>query len=212
MDAHKERDRLFADIHSTLLKPLGFKKKGHWSVLSRRPFHWAVYLRSSRWSRKNYASFWIDLYVYHEQFDSLMFGPRSFSGPAEGTPGLVTEDLGRITNPTIPLLEIDAMTDIGALRELLLKSISDFGLPLFSSCDSLEKIAKYYSERNIPAEAPSVAGIYLLLGRENDARQAIIEASKMAPNEHVREWNDKCLKKMIANKAFDIDAQVRQSI
>lgn len=198
MDAHKIRDELFSDIHNTLLKPLGFKKKGHWSVKSSPPFHWALYLRSSRWSRKDNASFWIDLYVYHEQFDSLMFGPRVFNGPSEGTPGIVNIELSRITTSASSRTEINIKTDVPALREQLMKSISEVALPFLNDFDSLEKIAQYQLSRNIPAVAPTIAAIYLLLGRVDDAEAVVKEAGKTAPNDHVRDVIERSLDKMMA--------------
>src|SRR5690242_17035216 len=33
MNALAARDAIFSELHSTVLKPLGFRKKGHWSIL-----------------------------------------------------------------------------------------------------------------------------------------------------------------------------------
>jgi len=199
MDALKARDKIFAEVHASLLKPLGFKKNGHWSVRSAPPFHWAVYLRSSRWSRRDGANFWIDLYVYHEKFDSLVFGPRSFPGPSEGIPGLVVEDVGRIVEPHLSTFEINSDTDIEALQEKLLRVLAEAALPLFSQCDSLENIAEYHKKHHWPEMAIFVAGIYLLLGRKAKAEEVVVEARVSFPNDNVSEFNERRWSKMLDN-------------
>jgi hypothetical protein len=203
MDALKERDKLFAEIHTSLLKPIGFKKKGNWSVRTALPFHWAVYLRSSRWSRRDNANFWIDLYVYHEPFDSLVFGPRSFPGPSERIPGLVAEDLGKIVEPHLPTFEINSETNIDTLREELLKAVSERALPLFSRCDSLEKIAEFQNMHHWPGTAIFVAGIYLLLGQKEKAEEAMAQVRMISPNDNIREFNERRWNKMLANSALN---------
>jgi len=197
MNAHKLRDEIFSEIYKTVLKPHGFKKKGHWVVKSTLPFHWAVYLRSSRWSRTTRAVFWLDLYIYNELFDSLMYGPREFKGPAESVPGIVTEDLGRLALQQPVTLEIDHNTDVLRLKEELVKQVSEVALPFFAQLNSLEKIVQYYTVRDIPSEAPFLAGIYILLNRRLDAVDVIEKASTLSPNETVREWNKKILAKML---------------
>jgi hypothetical protein len=174
------------------------KKKGHWSVKSNLPFHWAVYLRSSRFSNREHAVFWIDLYVYHEQFDSLVFGPREFKGPAEGVPGIITVDLGRITVPVLPTLEIDSETDIPAFKGLLMKSISEIALPFLFEFNSLEKILQYYISRNMPSDARFIAAIYLLLGRFEDANLVSKKAIQNASSDENRALIDKRFKQMLS--------------
>jgi hypothetical protein len=199
MDAHKLRDEIFSEIYKTVLKPHGYRKKGHWIIKSARPFHWAVYLRSSRWSRRSRAQFWLDLYVYHEDFDSLMYGPREFKGPSESIAGLVTEDLGRLALQQPITLIIDENTDVQTLKGNLVKQVADVALPFFAQYGSLESILNYYAVRNIPAEAPFLAGIYLLLNLRREAVDVIEKASISSPHDNVRKWNEKALNKMLDN-------------
>ena len=189
MDALKVRDQIFSDIHVATIKPLGYRKKGHWSIKSLPPFHWAAYLRASRFGNRSHAVFWVDLQVFHEDWDSLVSGPRPFPALYEGLPHLVGEELGAHCVPSIRTIEIDESTNVPVLTEILVKGMAEYGLPLFERCSSLEDILAYYTSKpEGPQFAYSAAAICLLLDREAQAKEYMQLAKATAPHANSLQW------------------------
>jgi hypothetical protein len=164
------RDKLFSRLHTAVLKSNGFKKSGHWSVKSSPPFHWAVYLRASRFGTSSEAIFWLDLTVFHEDFTRLVTGARAFPGCKESTLGLVNERLGEHCSPRLTSITIDASTDIAALEATLTEATIQYALPLFEKCHDLENVLDYYARHpRWPMQTYFAAGAALLLNREAGA-------------------------------------------
>lgn len=188
MDALSTRDTIFAELHRNLLKPLGFRKKGHWSILNEGAIFRTVYLRASRWSSKSDAPFWIDIQVFHSEWFSLMFGPKVFPGPGEGTPSLVSEELKTMILPNIVTFKIDDTTDVGELTESLSAGLTNYAWPLLQECASLEGVLSYYRSRNVDNQALSAAAICVLLNRKAEAQEFFKIAKETAPHENYLRW------------------------
>ena len=144
MNALTARDAIFSELHSTVLKPLGFRKKGHWSILNEVPSFRTIYLRASRWSSAEDTTFWIDAQVFRSDWFSLLWGPKAFPGPAESTPSLVSEELNKMLSSPMHSLKIDATTDIDGLTTALSAGMRNHALPLLQQCSSLEGVLSYY--------------------------------------------------------------------
>ena len=202
MDFLAERDRLFSRLHSTLLKPQGFKKSGHWSVKSQGQFHWAVYLRASRFGNASHAVFWFDLLIFHDALHELLWGPGSFPGMKESTRSLVREEVGDHCTPKLSTLTIDEKTEIEALESTLLNGFTNFAIPLFETCHTLEGVLKYFiSNQNWLQDGLSAASVALSLGREQDAREYISLAKRSSKHTNVLEFLEKREKALWSNFA-----------
>jgi hypothetical protein len=189
MNALTSRDAVFSDLHNAFLKPLGFRKKGHWSVLEELPFIHSVYLRASRWSGKAEATFWIDIQVFHREWYVSLFAPKPFPGPTEGTPSLLTEELGLLCDPPMHTLHINATTNTSALVQSLGRALQDRALPILQQCATLEGVLSYYQSRNNPSQyALSAAVVCLLLGRKEEATRHMQFAKETAPHENALRW------------------------
>jgi hypothetical protein len=205
MNALAARDAIFSELHSTVLKPLGFRKKGHWSILNDAPLFRSVYLRASRWSSAKEATFWIDVQVFHSDWFSLLWGPKTFPGPAESTPSLVSEELNKMLSPQMYSLKIEAATDIDGLTTALSARIKHHALPLLQQCASLEGVLSYYQSRSVNDDALSAAAVCILLGREEEARQFMKTAKETASHENYLRWLE------IREKAMWANAAIRQA-
>ena len=184
------RDKLFSRLHAAILKPHGFKKSGHWCVKSNPPFHWAVYLRASRFGTSTSAVFWLDLTVFHEGFTRLVTGAPVFSGCKESTLGLVNEHLGEHCSPPLTSITIDASTDLAALEATLKEAAIKYALPLFEKCHDLENILDYYARHpKWPMRTYFAAGAALLLDREEDARRFFTLARQISNGQEA--WLEK---------------------
>jgi hypothetical protein len=124
-------------------------------------------------------------------------------------PGLVSEDLGKLAEPHLPTFEINSETNVAALRKDLLSALSERALPLFSQCDSLEKIAEHHKKHHWPNMAIFVAGIYLLLGQKNKAEEAMEEVRMRSPSDNAREFDERRWNKMLANSSLNADTSCR---
>jgi hypothetical protein len=188
MNALATRDAIFSELHRNVLKPLGFLKKGHWSILDEGGMQRTVYLRASRWSSKTSAQFWIDIQVFHRDWFSLVFGPRAFPGPGEGTPSLVSEELNMMFSPPIPTFNIDETTDIAELTKALREGLITYAWPLLQTCGSLESILAYYQSRHSHNDALSAAAVCVLLNRKEKAQNFFKIAKETAPHENALRW------------------------
>ena len=202
MNVLAARDAIFSELHSTVLKPLGFRKKGHWSILNEMPSFRTVYLRASRWSSAEEATFWIDVQVFRSDWFSLLWEPKAFPGPSEGTPSLVSEELNKMLSPQVQSLKIDATTDIDGLTAALSAGMRTHAWPLLQQCSSLEGILSYYQSRNLNDDALSAAAVCVLLGREEQAKQFMKVAKEAAPHENYLRWLEIREKAMWANAAM----------
>jgi hypothetical protein len=202
MNALATRDAIFSELHGTVLKPLGFRKKGHWSILNDGSSVRTIYLRASRWSTAEEATCWIDVQVFRSDWFSLLWGPKTFHGPAEGTPSLVSEELNKMLSPPAHALKIDATTDIDGLTTALSAAMRLHAWPLLQQCASLEGILSYYQSNNINSHALSAAAICILLGREDEAKQFLKMAKENAPHENHLRWLEIREKTMWANAAI----------
>lgn len=199
MNVLATRDAIFSELHSSVLKPLGFRKKGHWSILNELPSFQTVYLRASRWSSAEHAIFWVDIQVFRSDWFSLLWGPKAFPGPAESTPSLVLEELNNMLSPQMPSFEIDVKTDIDELKAALSVGLRTHALPLLQQCSSLEGILSYYESRSPNSNALSAAAISVLLDREEEAKHFIKIAKENAPHENSLRWLEIREKAMWAN-------------
>jgi hypothetical protein len=213
MDALARRDAIFSRLHASYLKPLGYKKTGAWSRLSAAPFHWGVYLRSSRWNVRNHVTFWIDLCVLHEDFAKLFYG-RTATQLTEAAPAMVHIELGRLLNPVVPQWEIEESTNVDVLETRLCEAFQSKGLPLLKQCNSLEGVLTFFKSH--PAGwtpvAPLAAGVYILLERRNEAIAALNDAKAAARNEQGRAWIEGLESKMLANSALQRTRQKRRAV
>lgn len=188
MNALTSRDAIFSELHNNVLKPLGFRKKGHWSILHDGMSYRTVYLRASRWSSKTKAPFWIDVQVFRSDWFSLVFGPKAFPGPSESTPSLVSEELNKMLAFENHNLEIDENTDIDGLTEALGSGFTTCAWPILQRCETLEGILLYYESRNLSWEMLSAAAVCVLLGQKDRAHHFFTIAKETAPHENYLRW------------------------
>lgn len=200
MNALDTRDSVFVDLHSNVLKPLGFRKRGHRSILNHGPSFLTVYLRASRWSSKAEATFWIDVQVFRIDWFALLWGPKPFPGPTEGTPSLVSEELSRMLSPSMHALVINTATDAREMAESLCDAMITKAWPLLHGCSTLEGILSYYESRKITDDsALSAAAVCILLGREEKAKQLVEIAKECAPHSNALQFIEFRAKAMWAN-------------
>lgn len=189
VNALSARDALFSELHVSVLKPAGFRKQGHWVTRTEEDTIQSIHLRASRFGSRDEAIFWIDVQVFHAGWCELVFGHDSFTGPKEGSPSLVNEDLGKLCEPLMPTFVIDRTTSVASLTEILQTALLQKALPLFKRCSTLEAMLGYYMARDNPrADALAAAGICLLLGRQEDARNYMQAAKQHAPHENSLQW------------------------
>lgn len=189
MNAIAIRDSLFSELHAAVLKPLSYRKKGHWSIFDADPFFKTIYLRASRWSNRESLDFWIDVQVFHRDWYNLLFSPKRFVSPTEGTPSLISEDLGKMCEPPCTTFAIDSGTDVSAMRAQIEQALSTVAVPILEACSTLESVLAYYERKNDPRTfAIASAGIAKLLGRGEDAKRHIAVAREYATHESLQKW------------------------
>ena len=199
MNALEQRDALFSELHGAVLKPLGFTKRGHWSIRKLKPFHQAVYLRASRWSNRERTDFWLDLHVYHEAFHTLLTG-KPFTVPKEGTISVVYEILGEHEGPSERQQTISANTDVELLRRLLERRLVEHAVAMFEATRTLEETLGYVlSSRQWPKLANVAAALSLLLGRQGEGLEYMRLAKDGAPHENTANWLKRQQEAMLKN-------------
>lgn len=188
MNTLSARDSLFSELHATVLKPVGYRKRGHWSTREEGGIVQSVYLRASRFGDSSKAIFWVDLQVFSPAWYELVFAPKVFPGVKESTAALITEDLGRFCDPPMHTFQILPTTSLEALRDCLFRAL-ERALPILSKCATLEDILGYYKTATNPnVHAFSAAGVCLLLNRFEEAKQHMADAKRLAPHENFRQW------------------------
>src|SRR5471032_951615 len=181
MDAIKARDKLFSDLHNSVLKPLGFRKRGHWSISESSAIFHTVYLRASRWGNRSNAIFYLDIQVLSSEWYELILAPTKFKGPLEGIMSPVNYELARLCTPPLDICEIDALTDLPALKEALATALRTHALPIFEQCRDHNGILSYLSSLdNTEQYSFEKAGIALLLKQDQEARQFMRSAKERA--------------------------------
>jgi hypothetical protein len=189
MNALSSRDALFSQLHSTVLKEHGFRKRGHWSIRDQESLLQALYLRASRFGRSDQAVFWIDVQVFSPAWYELAYSPKAFPGVKEGTPGLISEALGLMCDPSQHTFEITAGTPLEGMFDLIREATAKRVLPLLERCRTLEGVLEFIKEKpGRLAHGIGPAGICLLLGRELEARHHMAEAKRLAPHDKSRHW------------------------
>lgn len=202
MDALKQRDTLFSELHRSVLKPLGFAKHGHWSTRQCGAFRQAVYLRASRWSDRERADFWLDLHVYHDGFHKLLTG-QSFAAPKESAASVIYEILGEKEGPAERQQTISNNTDVEALRHLLERRLIDHAVAMFERVKTLEEALAYVrSSKQWPRIANVAAALCLLLGRQSEAVEYMRLAKESAPHENTVSWLKQQQETMLKNLAL----------
>ncbi|MCU6498299.1 DUF4304 domain-containing protein [Rugamonas sp. A1-17] len=185
MDALKARDSLFSDLHNSILKPLGFRKRGHWSVSDISPVVQCVYLRASRWGSRSNAIFYLDIQVFSSEWYELILAPAKFPGPLEGIMCPINYDLGLLCTPLLGACEIDASTDLSALKETLATALQAHALPIFEQCRDHGGILSYLASlHNTDQYAFEKAGLAKLLKQDQLARQFMRAAKERASHDN----------------------------
>ena len=128
MNALALRDQLFSTLHVAVLKPSGYKKRGHWAIRDLGTLVHAFYLRASRFGNQAEAVFWIDVQILSADWHRLVFPERPYQGPAEG-PSLVSQELGGWCSPPLKSLRLSSGSDAGALLASLSKAVIEQALP-----------------------------------------------------------------------------------
>jgi len=189
MNALAARASLFSQLQSAVLKEHGFRKRGAWSIREREALLQTFYLRSSRFGSAGKAIFWIDVQVFSPAWYDLAFAPKSFPGAKEGTPSLVSEELGKMCEPASHSFEIMHDTPLDAMFGMIRDAARNVALPLLERCSSLRGVLEFIeSKATGDVHGIGSAGICLLLGRETDARHHIEEAKRLAPHDNYRRW------------------------
>jgi hypothetical protein len=182
MNAIKLRDELFSELHSEVLKPAGFRKKGAWSIRECGEVTQSFYLRSSRFSSKTEAPFWIDVQVFSERYHQLLFAPSPYKGPSEGTQCLVLRGLPSWSWPSKGM-RIEPRTDIGQIKLPLFQSVLEQALPFLDLCRSHATVLESLLQEVEPPNL-EVAGLYRLLGKDKQAHEYMDKAKASAKHEN----------------------------
>src|SRR5262245_25748533 len=189
MNALELRDECFSQLHGDSLKALGFKKRGHWSIREVNGLAQCFYLRASRFGSKVEAVFWIDVQVFNEAWHNLVFRPLPYSGPTEGKPSLLTQQLGGFCEPPRHSLKLSSQAELAVLSGQLLAAAKNAALPLLESCSTLDGLVRYWLARPASAEGHLIcAGLYRMLSHDAKARAAIAKAKTLAAHENELRW------------------------
>jgi hypothetical protein len=202
MNALQLRDRLFSQLHATVLKAAGFRKAGHWAIRQVNGLQHSFYLRASRFGRGDNAVFWIDVQVFYKPWHDLVFAPKVFTKPAESFPSLVREDLGTHCVPPVRTLEITSARDADSLGQRLVGAAVNWALPFLDRCTTVDELLEYCA--TLP-EGDSrylfAAGLLVLAGRSEEAETALSKAIALAPHTNARAWTEQRAAAIRANAA-----------
>lgn len=190
MNALTLRDDLFSALHQKSLKPLQYKKKGHWSTREVDDVVHSFYLRASRFGSKEEAVFWIDVQVFSKRWHELLFKPLPYTGPTEGKPSLLSESLGRMATPPIAAsIKITSPKAAAALEIQLITAADQQALPLLATCTSYEGLLTYLGRQPESTERfLASAGLLRLLQQDAKARDAVAKAKSLVSHENELKW------------------------
>ncbi|MBC3808287.1 DUF4304 domain-containing protein [Undibacterium seohonense] len=183
MNALIDRDKLFIELHTTALKPLGFKKKGHWVNRDLGDLTHSFYLRASRFGNKEHAIFWIDVQVFSKSWHELIYPERPYRGPSEG-PSLLSIELGTWCVPPEHTHNIALGTDIGSLTKELIRAAERGALPLLSTVETPEALLKHHIAVTDNPQYLAIVGLSRLLGHEQQAFDYMQTAKRNAVHEN----------------------------
>lgn len=189
MNALALRDHLFSTLHVAVLKPCGYKKKGHWAIRDLGALVHAFYLRASRFGNQAEAVFWIDVQIFSADWHRLVFPERPYKGPAEG-PSLVSHELGGWCSPPLKSLRLSAEADADALLASLSKAVIEQALPFLEDRKTPETLLTKLLEGSEPDSDRhlTIASLSRLLGIESQAREHMNLAKHHAVHDNDRRF------------------------
>ena len=177
------RDKLLSDLHATALKPLGYRKKGHWLIREIGDLIHTFYLRASRSGTQDEARFWIDVQIFSADWHRLVFPERPYKGPSEG-PSLVLRELGEWCAPPLKSLVISGATDVDRLLEQLCVGAGKSALPYLAQRESTHALLAMLIAEPEPGTELCLVGLSRLLGLETQAREHMQRAKQNAVHDN----------------------------
>ena len=178
------RDSLFSSLHAKVFKAHGFKKRGRWLIRELGPLVQTIYLRASRFSSKEEATFWIDIQIFSEDWLKLVFPHKPYKIPNEGTPSVFSRELGSWCNPPLNSHQIKQEIDATELLVNLTSTAQSFAMPLLDSCDSSVDLLAHLVESASNSTYLGIVGLSRLLGHGEQARHFMDLAKQNAPQEN----------------------------
>ena len=184
MNVLTARDSLFAELHTSALKPRGYRKKGHWVTRDVGVLTHSFFLRASRFGNARECEFWIDVQIFNQQWHELVFPERPYKGPTEG-PCLFLRELGSWCSPPLLTHRITQHTNVHQLLQPLAHAAEQKALPFLTQCETPASLLEHLSSVSEPytGRLPLV-GLSYLLGHEERARELMSQAKAAAAHEN----------------------------
>ena len=183
MNALALRDQLFSALHVATLKPLGYRKRGHWLIRDCGALAHAFYLRASRFGSQTEAIFWIDVQIFNADWHRLVFPERPYKGPSEG-PCLSLRELGNWSDPPMRSFQNSSAVDVERLFPIHSDVIVQMALPYLEQRTTPEALLDQLVANPEPHAELTIVGLSRLLGHEAQARKYMEQAKQKAAHDN----------------------------
>lgn len=187
MSATHQRDQIYSRLHSELFRSRDFRKHQRWISKAVEKIHLAVERPQHRYESPECATLGLNIYVFHEDYHSLMIGFPSFPGVDRVSIPVFSRGLRWLVRPIELQETILPSTDIEEVFEQHCAAVQLTVFPIFDRCMTLSGILEVVRELTPPSrlKVQTEAGLLLLLGKQRESQKLLLTAIESA-NEHER--------------------------
>jgi hypothetical protein len=175
---------LITEVFTPVLKPLGYRKKANNFYKSLNGIGKIINIQKNKYSSKDHISFTINTGIFSPEYWNVTY--NYFNKPIPNYPTepdcILRRRIGNLLNTGDIWYEINAETDIGALKTEQSRNLLTVILPYFESINSNEDILNELDKGTALTVAPITK--LILLGELNMLEEAQFEYRKLLEETH----------------------------
>jgi Domain of unknown function (DUF4304) len=182
-DTEQNFDTIIKDCFHTILKPLGFKRRGNNFYRQLQDLGQIINVQKSSFHSKDHISFTINTGLFIPEYWLTFYTYHDGTIPDYPTEPIcaIRQRIGKLKYNTDKWFDLDASTDIKALKTETIDNVVNYILPYFEKAKTKTDVIQLVQDQNIPLDK---FGRLIILGEYNEPEKAQIEYDRLKQDKY----------------------------